>query len=84
MVMGACKPWVVSAASMVKVDQWLLGVPFRHAFSTRSPVIVPRHLRAGATLIQKHQLLRVDLAYGFPPRLPALLRFRRFLLLGVE
>jgi hypothetical protein len=35
-------------------------------------------------LIQKYQLLRVDLAYAFPPRLPALLRFRRFLFLGVE
>ena len=35
-------------------------------------------------LIQKYQLLRVDLAYAFQPRLPALLRFRRFLFLGVE
>jgi hypothetical protein len=33
MVMGARKPFVVRAASMVTVRQWLFGVPSR----TRSP-----------------------------------------------
>ena len=61
-----------------------LGCTFRHPFSTRSPAIVAGHLGAGPTLIQKHQLLRVDPAYAFLPRSAALLRFRRFLFLRVE
>src|SRR5271157_4241238 len=59
-----------------------LGRAFRHPFSTRSAAIIAGHLRAGAALIQEHQLPRVDLPYAFPPRLPALLRFRRFRLLA--
>jgi len=61
-----------------------VGCAFRHPLSTRSAAVIAGHLRAGPALVQKHQLLRVDLPYGFLPRLPALLRFRRFLLLGVE
>ena len=61
-----------------------LGCAFRHPFSAGSAAIIARHLRAGPALIQKYQLLRVDLPYAFLPRLAALLRFRRFLFLGVE
>jgi hypothetical protein len=61
-----------------------LGRAFRHPFSTRGTAIVTRHLRAGPALIQKHQVLRVELTYPFLPRLPTLLCFRRFLFFGVE
>lgn len=61
-----------------------LGCAFRHPFSARSAAIIAGHLRAGPALIQKHQRLRVDLPYALLPRLPALPRCRRFLLLGVE
>ena len=42
-----------------------------------------RFLREGGAN-QFLQLLRVNLPYAFLPRLPALLRFRGFLFLGVE
>jgi hypothetical protein len=83
MIMGACKPWVVSRQHGHGMPV-ALGRAFRHPFSAGSAAIIAGHLRAGPALIQKHQLLRVDRAYAFPPRLPALRRFRRFLFLGME
>ena len=42
------------------------------------------HLRRGSTLVEKNQLLDIELSYGFSPGLAAALRFFTVLLLGVE
>lgn len=57
---------------------------FPHSFTTPRAAVIPGHLRAGAALVEKHQLVGRDRAYRLPPRLPPTLGFRCVLFLGVE
>jgi len=55
-----------------------------HPLPTPSTSIISCHLRGGPTLVEKNQLLDLDLTYLLPPRLPALLCLLAVLLLGME
>jgi len=49
-----------------------------------STTVVAGHLRRSSTLIEKNQLLDIELSFGLSPGLAAVLRFFTGLLLCVE
>ena len=55
-----------------------------HSLAAGSTTVVAGHLRRGSTLVEKNQLLDIELNYGFSPGLAAALRGFTILLLCVE
>jgi len=71
-------------------SQQCQGVPvsgrraFPHPFATQGAAIATRHLSGHAALVEKNQLLRIDLAYLLPPCLTPQSASLGVLLTGVQ
>src|SRR5947209_13035880 len=83
-VMAASTPERVKLPSRVKVDQWAAGVGFPHDHSGGGPPIAARHAQVQPGLIQKHQLVRVDLTYLLLEGCPGFLNPLLLLCLRIE
>ena len=55
-----------------------------HPLAARGASIAARHLRGNTALVEKHQLLRIELAYPLPPRLTPQPAYVGVLFTGVQ